>query len=119
MPGLLDITTPESPKAQEMFIIGKPKGIVEAGNINILGRPTVKMDDGSVATVRSLSFSDDTGYEILIPTISPDGRIMADREAIDYYYKSGQHLGKFKTPKAASNYAQKLHEQQAEYYGVK
>jgi hypothetical protein len=120
MPGILDmIPMPTSSPAAELFIVGKPKGIVEKGNINILARPQVKLPDGSIATVRSLSFSDDTGNEILIPTVSPDGKIMSEREAIDYYYKTGQHLGKFKTPDAASSYAEKLHQQQAKYYGVK
>lgn len=109
----------DAAKAAEMFIVGKPKGLVEGGNINILARPQVKLPDGAIATVRSMSFSDDTGNEILVPTVSPDGKILTEKQAIDLYYKTGQHLGKFKTPDAASAYAQKLHEQQAQYYGVK
>lgn len=123
MPGLLNMAAAQAAKdaakAAEMFIVGNPKGLVEGGNINILARPQVKLPDGTIATVRSMSFSDDTGNEILVPTVSPDGKILTEKQAIDLYYKTGQHLGKFKTPDAASSYAQKLHEQQAQYYGVK
>lgn len=120
MPGLLDIIgSNAAPKLPELFVVGKPKGIVETGNINILARPQVKLPDGSVATVRSMSFSDDSGNEILVPTVSPDGKLLSEKQAIDLYYKTGQHLGKFKTPEAASSYAEKLHNQQAKYYKVK
>lgn len=55
--------------------------------------------------------------EILIPTVSPDGRVLSDKQAIDLYYKTGQFLGKFSSVDAADAYAEKLHEQQAQMYG--
>lgn len=120
MPGLLDmIGAQAAPKVAEMFMVGKPKGLVEQGNINILARPKVRMPDGGIATVHSMSFSDDSGNEILVPMISPDGKILNENQAIELYRKTKQHLGKFKTPEAASAYAEKLHLQQADYYGVK
>lgn len=119
MTGLLaSVPPPEKPaKTEPMFVVGKPKGIVEIGNIDILGRPTTKNKDGSVSTVRSLSFQDESGLEIIVPTVMPDGRIVSDDEAIEHYYKTGQHLGKFRTPEAAVAYAQLLHDQQEQFYG--
>ena len=120
MPGILDmIGTQASPAAAELFVVGKPKGLLESGNINILDRPKVKLPDGSVATVHSMSFEDKNGNEVLVPMISPDGKMMSQDEAIAFYNKTGQHLGKFKDPDVATEYAVKLHEQQAKHYGIK
>ena len=83
------------------------------GNINLLNRPRVKNKDDSISTVRSMSVGID-GQEVLIPTISEDGRIMSDDEAIDVYKKTGKYLGKFKTIEDSLEYAKQLHNDQQE-----
>lgn len=98
----------------------KSKGMVEQGNIDLDARPVVQNADGSISTVRSMSFQDEKGGpEILIPTVSNEGTIMSDREAIDYYRKTGQFLGKFDNPDDATAYAESLHNEQAKQYGKK
>jgi hypothetical protein len=69
----------------------------------------------AISTVRSVSYNID-GTETLIPTVSEDGRIMSNEEALEQFKRSGKHLGKFDTPDNADAYAHALHEQQAGRY---
>lgn len=93
---------------------------IEFGNIDLNNRPVLKNSDGSISTVNSISFNDGKN-EVLIPTIGTDSKgnpyQMSDEEAIDNYYRTGQHLGKFKTPNDANEFAQRLHNDQARKYG--
>lgn len=91
-------------------------GMVEVGNIDIHNRPTVHNADGSISTVRTISINDGQN-EVLIPTVSDDGKIMSDRDAVQQYMQTGRHLGKFKTPEEATNYAISLHNEQDQEYG--
>ena len=99
----------------QLFGIGR----MGMGNIDLYNRPQYKNLDGSVSTVRSMSFNDGNG-EILVPTVAFDkaGKpyVMSDDEAINRYYDTGEYLGKFKTIDAANDYAERLHKQQQHIY---
>jgi hypothetical protein len=106
----IDLTADAYLKSQ-----GGTAGLVEKGNIDLAARPVVKNKDGTISTVRSMSFEED-GKEVLIPTVSDDGRILSNKEAKALYRKTGKHLGKFNSVKAAEEYAQRLHEEQEAMY---
>ena len=84
------------------------------GNIDLYNRPIVTNSDGSISTVRSMSF-EENGQEVLIPTVV-NGRVVSDDEAIDHYHRTGEYLGKFNSIKEADDYAEKLHEDQEKMY---
>lgn len=99
-------------KTENSQINGSKYGL---GNIDLTNRPVVKNEDGSISTVRSISFQDDSGKEILIPTVV-NGKVVSDDEAIQHYYKTGEYLGKFDTIEQANTYAEQLHKQQEKTY---
>jgi len=103
---LLNTDPQETPRAP---------GMVRPGNINLADRPRVQLPDGSIATVRSISIGTDQG-EVLIPTVSDDGRLLTDEQAIEQYRRTGKHLGVFRDAQSADRYAQQLHEDQARLY---
>lgn len=126
--------TPESP-APAAAIAPKPDSSLELrrapeskpapdaryglGNIDLTDRNTGLFDEhGDLMTVRSMSFEED-GTEILVPTVVKENgvwRELTNQEAIDWYHRTGEYLGKFKTREEADAYANLLHEQQAEMY---
>lgn len=84
------------------------QGLVAPGTIDLYNRPRVKNPDGTISTVRSMSFSDEPGREILIPLVVGDA-VVSPEEAIRHYRKTGEHLGIFSDPDSATAYAEALH----------
>ena len=86
------------------------------GNIDLMRRPKVRNLDGSISTLRSVSVNIG-GKEVLLPTVTDDGRIESVDEAVRRYRQTGRHLGMFDTPEQANAYAKQLHEDQAKMLG--
>jgi hypothetical protein len=95
-----------------------PVGMIEPGNIDLSARPIVENSNGSYSTVLSRGFNID-GREVLLPTVSDDGRILTDDEAVEQYRRTGKHLGIFDTPADSTAYAESLHEAQDRQYRKK
>lgn len=112
-----DLIPKAAPGADLSFddLVPQNAGQLAAGNINLNNRPRVKNPDGSISTVRSMSAGFD-GQEVLFPTVSDEGRIMSDDEALKTYQTTGRNLGKFDTPEHASAFAEQLHNSQAAQY---
>lgn len=90
-------------------------GMIEPGNIDLSARPVVRHADGSISTVRSISVEVD-GKEYLIPTVSEDGKVLSEDDAVKQFEKTGKHLGVFDSPEDATAYARQLHEDQESLY---
>ena len=61
-------------------------------------------------------YDDDLKAEVLVPMVSDDGKIMSHDESVKNYYKTGKYLGVFANSESATEYAKKLHDEQAEMY---
>lgn len=98
----------------------KEDGLLEKGNIDIHNRPVVKRDNGKYSTVDTIGVGIGEGREANIPRISKDGRVMSNKEAIENFKKTHEHLGIYKDRDSAARAAQKLHkDQEKEYLGGK
>lgn len=78
------------------------------GTMDLSNRPGIWTANGP-ATVLSMSFQDEDGKETIIPTVSRNGLLMSEDEAIDEYRRTGDHLGKYNTVKEAEDAAQQIH----------
>lgn len=101
-----------------------PFGPIVPGNIDLNARPVVPNGDG-YSTVRTIGVGSGQerrppmlmdGRETNLPTVSDDGRLLSNQDAISSYQQTGKHLGQFGTPLAAEAFAQNLHQQQAQQY---
>lgn len=84
-----------------------PQGLKVKGNIDLGNRPILHNPGGSISSERSFSIGTDQG-EVLIPRIY-DGKDHTEKEAIEHYKQTGQHMGIFDTPEHADAYAQAIH----------
>lgn len=91
---------------------------VELGNIDLYHRPQHQNPDGSTSTVRTMGYNVG-GLETNLPTIAPNGDLLHGRQALELFGRTGQHLGRYRTPEEAEIAAQALHLDQARMYGMR
>lgn len=84
-------------------------GLLERGTVDLFRQPSVPNPDGGRSTVYSFSVNFD-GKEVLLPRVTPDGRLLSEADAIREYRKTGRHLGVFDVPHNATSYAKQLHD---------
>lgn len=98
---------------------GAAPGMVEAGNIDLTKRKVLNNPDGSISTESSITITEKgkDGKEIAVnlPTVI-DGKRMSDKDAVAYYKRTGEHLGKFASIKEAESAAQNTHLDQEKRY---
>jgi hypothetical protein len=108
----------ETSKKEKPYLLDpNSSGMIEPGNIDLSYRPKVKNripGEGGYSTIRSLGFQDQDGNEVLIPTVV-NGKVLSEDEAIENYYKTGKHLGKFKSPEDSTRYGEFLHNLEEKY----
>jgi hypothetical protein len=108
----------ETSKKEKTYLLEPgASGMIEPGNIDLSYRPKVKNrvpGEGGYSTIRSLGFQDQDGNEVLIPTVV-NGKILSEEGAIENYYKTGKHLGKFKSPEDSTRYGELLHSLEEKY----
>lgn len=90
-------------------------GLKALGNVDLNNRPVVRNSDGSISTIKSMSFGNDQG-EVLVPMVADEGRVMTPEETIKRYNLTGKHLGVFDDPESATAYGEILHRAQKDQY---
>ena len=68
--------------------------------------------NGDISTVRTMGIHTDKG-ETLIPTVSRDGRLLTNDQAIAQYKASGENFGSYPTINAANEAGKTIHNIQA------
>lgn len=97
-------------------VSGQIAGMSAPGNTDLSKLPVVKNPDGSYSTVYSTSFNDSLpgsptfGKEVLLRGILNGAKTDDIKALVNNYRKTGQHLGVFNNPDAATKYGIQLHE---------
>jgi hypothetical protein len=89
------------------YTLGDPAGLLEEGTVNLADRQRIPHPDGTYSSMRAKSFPVG-GREVLVPIIDPDGNGLSDKAAVERFVATGEHLGVFKDPNAATAYAKRL-----------
>jgi len=91
---------------------GRPPSRPASGTLDPASQPIVRNSDGTASTVRTIGIEVD-GNHVLIPTVSPDGTILTDEQAIDMFRSSGRHLGVFSSREESDAAGRSLSQQES------
>jgi hypothetical protein len=92
-------------------------GMLVPGNIDVSKQPSIPNPEiGGYSTLHSMSFGTNDG-EVLIPRVTPDGRYLNEKQAMEEYDRTHRHLGIFNDPESATAYAEELGATEAQRVG--
>lgn len=105
-----------SPKLQSMIENAKLKashalepGVLEVGNVNLIDRPVLPTPDNGWKSVNTITIGIGDGKTALIPTVI-EGIQHSNKEAIEHFKKTREHMGIFSSQEAADAFDEKLHQ---------
>jgi hypothetical protein len=107
--------TREALQAKGRELLAK-RAPIEPATLDPGSQPAVQNPDGSISTVRTIGANVD-GKEVNLPTVSPEGKILTNDQAVQQYRDTGKHLGVYDNPITAEAAAKALHNQEASQIG--
>src|SRR4051812_46971689 len=94
---------------------GPTPGLIVRGNLDIWRRPVVRNANGSLSTVKSVSWNVPVNLggrtrnlEVLMPEVIGN-RVVSARAALQHFQNTGEHLGMFDDAAHANQYGTRLH----------
>ena len=85
-----------------------PFSAVEPGTTTLNNRTIPRNTDGSIAAQATHIIQDVDGLQVIIPTIGPNGERWTIEQAMDNYFRTKQHLGKYRSMEAAQKAVETL-----------
>ena len=85
-----------------------PFSAVEPGTTTLNNRTIPRNTDGSIAAQATHIIQDVDGLQVIIPTIGPSGERWTIEQAMDNYFRTKQHLGKYRSMEAAQKAVETL-----------
>lgn len=96
---------------QDLLGDAAPRGEVEPGNVDLGKQTMLRGEGGKLIGLKTTTIAQD-GRHYLIPLTGPDGKEMDEKEAIERFLGTGEHLGAFDNAENANAWGQRLAERQ-------
>ncbi len=84
------------------------QGMSKTGTLDLSNRPKVQLPGGGYQTVYTMTAGIDNGKTVLLPRIV-NGQLLSEKDAMNHFRNTGEHMGMFHSQEAADSYDKKLH----------